>query len=172
MLTRIIGTEVLRDLSAFVGALETMFGGFRERAQKTYELLQDARARRSSWSRRRSRTRCARRRTSWTGCRPSPCRWPGWCSTGCARPALPRLSAERADVAADALAEAGDAPADRGRAAACTPTAFVLAARDRRMRDRFTGAHPEVPLAEVPALATDVHDLDGLRSVGRALAAD
>jgi len=34
-----LGTEVLRDLSAFVGALETMFGGFRERAQKTYELL-------------------------------------------------------------------------------------------------------------------------------------
>ena len=39
MLTRIIGAEVLRDLSAFVGALETMFGGFRERAQTTYELL-------------------------------------------------------------------------------------------------------------------------------------
>ncbi len=85
--------------------------------------------------------------------------------------ALPRLSAERADVAADALAEAGThqlteavlrVHADR----------FVLAARDRRMRDRFTGAHPEVPQAEVPALATDVHDLDGLRSVGRALAAD
>src|SRR5690348_7948320 len=39
VLTRIIGTDVLRDLSAFVGALETMFGGFRERAQTTYELL-------------------------------------------------------------------------------------------------------------------------------------
>ncbi len=38
-LTRIIGTEVLRDLSQFVAALETMFGGFRERAQTTYDLL-------------------------------------------------------------------------------------------------------------------------------------
>jgi hypothetical protein len=38
------------------------------------------------------------------------------------------------------------------------------------MRVRFTMAHPEVPLAEVPALPTDVHDLDGLREVGRAIA--
>ena len=45
-----------------------------------------------------------------------------------------------------------------------------LAARDRRMRDRFTSAHPEVPIAEVPALSTDVHDLDGLRRIGTALA--
>ena len=39
VLTRIIGTEVLSDLSQFVAALETMFGGFRERAQSTYDLL-------------------------------------------------------------------------------------------------------------------------------------
>ena len=37
--TRIIGGELLSDLSAFVTALESMFGGFRERAQHTYELL-------------------------------------------------------------------------------------------------------------------------------------
>src|SRR6266568_3793072 len=39
ILTRIIGTDSLRDLSAFVGALETMFGGFRQRAEHTYRLL-------------------------------------------------------------------------------------------------------------------------------------
>ena len=44
------------------------------------------------------------------------------------------------------------------------------AVRDRRMRDRFTSAHPEVPLVEVPALSTDVHDLDGLRRVAGAMA--
>ena len=37
--TRIIGGELLSDLSAFVTALESMFGGFRERAQHTYDLL-------------------------------------------------------------------------------------------------------------------------------------
>jgi anion-transporting ArsA/GET3 family ATPase len=41
VLTRIIGADVLKDLSAFIGALETMFGGFRERAQATYDLLKD-----------------------------------------------------------------------------------------------------------------------------------
>ncbi len=37
--TKVLGGELLRDLSSFVSALESMFGGFRERAQHTYELL-------------------------------------------------------------------------------------------------------------------------------------
>jgi hypothetical protein len=37
------------------------------------------------------------------------------------------------------------------------------------MRDRFTSAHPDVAVIEVPALAGDVHDLDGLRAVGQSL---
>jgi len=36
---KVLGGDLLRDLSAFVAALESMFGGFRERAQQTYELL-------------------------------------------------------------------------------------------------------------------------------------
>ncbi|HLY33063.1 MAG TPA: ArsA-related P-loop ATPase, partial [Jatrophihabitantaceae bacterium] len=36
---RILGGDLLRDVSSFVAALESMFGGFRERAQHTYELL-------------------------------------------------------------------------------------------------------------------------------------
>jgi len=45
-----------------------------------------------------------------------------------------------------------------------------LAEREARLRERFTAAHPEVPTAVVPALSTDVHDLDGLRQVGTLLA--
>jgi anion-transporting ArsA/GET3 family ATPase len=37
--TRVLGGELLTDVSSFVSALETMFGGFRERADQTYELL-------------------------------------------------------------------------------------------------------------------------------------
>ena len=33
--TKIIGSDLLNDLSSFVAALESMFGGFRERAQQT-----------------------------------------------------------------------------------------------------------------------------------------
>ena len=34
-----LGGDLLNDVAAFVSALESMFGGFRERAQQTYELL-------------------------------------------------------------------------------------------------------------------------------------
>ncbi len=40
-LTRILGAQVLRDLQRFVAAIDTVFGGFRQRAQRTYSLLQD-----------------------------------------------------------------------------------------------------------------------------------
>ena len=42
-LTKIIGAEVLTDMKAFVAAFDTLFGGFRARAQRTFELLQDRR---------------------------------------------------------------------------------------------------------------------------------
>src|SRR3954452_1500165 len=39
-LTKILGAQVLRDAQTFVAAFDTLFGGFRLRAQKTFELLQ------------------------------------------------------------------------------------------------------------------------------------
>src|ERR1700723_3628843 len=39
-LTKILGAQVLKDAQTFVTALDTMFGGFRERAEATYRLLQ------------------------------------------------------------------------------------------------------------------------------------
>ncbi|MFC6344975.1 ArsA family ATPase, partial [Nocardioides hankookensis] len=39
-LNKILGTQVLRDMQTFVAAFDTLFGGFRQRAQKTFELLQ------------------------------------------------------------------------------------------------------------------------------------
>src|SRR6202042_409426 len=39
VLTKILGTQVLKDVQTFVSALDTMFGGFRERADYTYQLL-------------------------------------------------------------------------------------------------------------------------------------
>ena len=40
IISKILGGQLLRDISAFVAALDTMFGGFRERAEATYQLLQ------------------------------------------------------------------------------------------------------------------------------------
>ncbi|WP_324275793.1 ArsA family ATPase [Blastococcus brunescens] len=77
IISKILGGQLLRDISAFVAALDTMFGGFRERATATYERCASP-APGSSSSPRRSPMRCARPPTSSTGCRPSRCRWPAW----------------------------------------------------------------------------------------------
>ena len=36
-----LGAQLLTDLSGFVAALDSMFGGFRQRADETYRILQD-----------------------------------------------------------------------------------------------------------------------------------
>ena len=40
VITKIIGAPMLRDVQTFIAAFDTMFGGFRERAEDTYRLLQ------------------------------------------------------------------------------------------------------------------------------------
>src|SRR5580698_7758648 len=42
VLNKVLGGQALKDLSLFVSSLETMFGGFRERADETYKLLKEA----------------------------------------------------------------------------------------------------------------------------------
>jgi anion-transporting ArsA/GET3 family ATPase len=44
-----------------------------------------------------------------------------------------------------------------------------LGARERRVAGAFTSAYPAVPVVEVPALPVDVHDLEGLRRIGESL---
>jgi len=39
VLNKILGNDLLLNVSAFIASLETMFGGFRERAELTYQLL-------------------------------------------------------------------------------------------------------------------------------------
>jgi hypothetical protein len=79
------------------------------------------------------------------------------------------LSAARAELAADALAE--KAPDATLAQAALRVHAEIAAAaeHDARMTKRFSSAHPKVPLVAVPALPTDVHDLDGLRTIGELI---
>jgi anion-transporting ArsA/GET3 family ATPase len=167
VLTKIIGTDALRDLSAFVGALETMFGGFRERAQHTYQLLSTPG---TAFVVVAAPEPEALREASYFVDRLSEQDMPlaGLVLNRVRFSLAPGLSAERAEVAADALTEHDGHPL---AAAALRVHAerVTLAARDRRMRDRFTSAHPDVAVIEVPALAGDVHDLAGLRTVGKAL---
>ena len=51
-----------------------------------------------------------------------------------------------------------------------TDLAAVAARHEGHVR-RFVAGHPGVPVSTVPASATDIHDLEGLREVGAALGA-
>jgi hypothetical protein len=75
--------------------------------------------------------------------------------------AVPSLSAADSLRAAAAIAEAHP-----GASAALRVHAALMqqVVREQRMSARFTRAFPAVPYVEVPALPTDVHDLDGLRT--------
>jgi anion-transporting ArsA/GET3 family ATPase len=170
ILTRIIGTDALRDLSAFVGALETMFGGFRERAQQTYRLLSTPG---TAFLVVAAPEPDALREASYFVERLSEQGMPlaGLVLNRVRFTLAPGLSAERAEVAAAALDEQGT-HATTAAVLRLHAERIMLAGRDRRMRDRFTSAHPDVAVAEVPALPDDVHDLDGLRAVGQALSGE
>jgi anion-transporting ArsA/GET3 family ATPase len=168
VLTRILGGEALKDLSLFVSSLESMFGGFRERAEHTYRLLKEPG---TSFVVVAVPERDALREAAYFVERLSAERMPlaTVVLNRMHRSGATGLSVERSMAAAESLAEEGSAPlaaavlrvhADRMRTAAA----------DHRMAERFTGAHPEVPVVEVAAQAEDVHDLDGLRAIGAELA--
>jgi anion-transporting ArsA/GET3 family ATPase len=219
VINKVIGVQLLRDVQTFVAAFDTMFGGFRERAQKTYELLQtpgtaflivaspepDALREASYFIERLAEDRMplaglvvnrVHEVDHKTGHEVDH-------KTGHEvdhkaghevdhkaghevdhkaghevdhradheaghESGASTLSAARSQAAAETLTERGEHPltaallrlhADR----------MQLAAREARLREHFTSAHPTVPVATVPAQSEDVHDLEGLGLVGDAL---
>lgn len=171
VLDRILGGELLRDVSSFVTAMETMFGGFRERAQQTYQLLK---APGTAFVVVAAPQIAALREASYFIERLDEESMPlaGLVVNRVQPPAPPGLTAARAQAAAEQLRDAAQ-EADRLAAAALSAHVEATAARDAQQRliARMGVAHPGLATIQVPALATDVHDLDGLRDVGAALAA-
>jgi anion-transporting ArsA/GET3 family ATPase len=207
VLTRVLGAQVLRDVQTFVSALDTMFGGFRERADYTYRLL---RAPGTAFLVIAAPEPDALREASYFVERLAQEGMPlaGLILNRVHGSPAARLSAARSLAAAETLQAAdngssGDGSADYGAAdygaadygaadygaadygaadygaaAEHGPHALAIAAlrlhaermqltaAERRVSEHFTTAHPHVPVAEVPDLADDVHDLAGLRAVG------
>ncbi len=187
VLTKILGTQVLRDVQTFVSALDTMFGGFRERAEYTYQLL---RAPGTAFLVVAAPEGDALREASYFVERLDTERMPlaGLILNRVQRLPAAQLSAARSLAAAEVLQAAGPNGAPAGQAgsedtaenAARVLTIAALrlhadrmelAAVQRRAAEHFTAAHPLVPVAEIPAQPEDVHDLDGLRLIGQAFAA-
>jgi anion-transporting ArsA/GET3 family ATPase len=170
VLTRMLGNDLLGNVSAFVAALETMFGGFRERAEQTYELLK---APGTAFVVVASPEPDALREASFFVERLQQERMPlAGVVLNRVHRAAPGLSAQRAAAAAERLAEANQtAETELATAALAVHAEMAEAAQhDLSMIGRFGAAHPEVAQRTVPALATDIHDLAGLRQVGDALA--
>ncbi len=167
--TTIIGGQVLSDMQAFVSAFDTLFGGFRQRAQRTFELLQ------------------APGTAFLVVAAPEP---------DALREAayfVERLSAEHMPLAGLVVNRASSDPGGPLTAAAAMSgyeqlrdatdpmsrmTAGLLrlhadrkliVEREARLRSRFATAHPDVRTVVLPALPSDVHDLDGLRHIGQLL---
>ena len=168
VLTKILGAQLLTDLAAFVGAVDTMFGGFRERAEATYALLKDPG---TAFVVVAAPERDALREASFFVDRLEQDGMPiaGLVLNRVQEVRAPELTAEEASTAATRLAE------DDPRTAALLrlhADRLRNAERQERLARRFTAAHPEVAVTEVYALAEDVHDLDGLRAVGTMLARD
>lgn len=182
VLGKLLGTGLLRDVQTFVAAMDTMFGGFRKRADATYQLLQ---APGTAFVVVAVPERDALREAAYFVERLAADRMPlaGLVLNRVHGSAVSRLSAERAGAAAELLderrrsAEESSAPAQDASTSELAAGLLRLHAermrvleRERRTTDRFTAVHPKVPVAEVPALPGDVHDLTGLRAVGERLA--
>jgi anion-transporting ArsA/GET3 family ATPase len=168
VIAKIIGASVLQDVSQFVAALETMFGGFRERAQATYDLLK---APGTAFVVVAAPERDALREAAYFVERLAEERMPlaGLVVNRVHRSQVRSLTAERSVAAAQTLEAAGGSPLASAVLRLHAERVW-LQVREQRMAARFTTAHPGVPVVEVAAQPGDVHDLDGLRAVGADLA--
>ncbi|EME16378.1 ArsA family ATPase [Rhodococcus triatomae] len=162
----IIGSQMLSDASAFVQSFESMFGGFRERAAHTYELL---RADGTHFFVIAAAEPDALREASFFVERLSSEGMPlAGLVLNRTHPTLSSLPADHAASGADHLKEHGEHPLAAAVLQIHAERAKT-AQRELRLLGRFTGAHPRVPVVGVPSLPFEVSDLDGLRAVADQL---
>jgi anion-transporting ArsA/GET3 family ATPase len=165
---KVLGAQLLTDLSGFVAALDSMFGGFRQRADDTYRILQDPQ---TAFLLVATPERDAVREAAYFAERLVAERMPlaGLVLNRMHHSDVSGLSAEQSEEAAAALEAAGDQQmtADALRIHA---TLIRQTEREIGVAATFTDAFPQVPAAEVTAQPADVHDVDGLRTIGALLA--
>ncbi|MGC4779363.1 MULTISPECIES: ArsA family ATPase [Micromonospora] len=163
---KVLGAQLLTDLSGFVAALDSMFGGFRQRAEQTYRILQ---ARETAFLLVAAPEPDAVREAAYFAGRLREEQMPlaGLVLNRVHRPAAD-LSAAESLAAAERLAAAGghEGTVEVLRAHAALAQQAV---REDQVAARFTEAFPAVPAVSVAAQPADVHDVDGLRTIGEAI---
>jgi anion-transporting ArsA/GET3 family ATPase len=164
---KVLGAQLLTDLSGFVAALDSMFGGFRQRAEQTYRILQ---ARETAFLLVATPEPDAVREAAYFAGRLGEERMPlaGLVLNRVHRTAVTEPTADQSLAAADRLTEMGghETTVETLRVHAALAQ---QAARERRVAAVFTDAYPLVPTVAVTAQPADVHDVDGLRTIGAAI---
>lgn len=168
-LSTILGSQMLSDAAGFVQSLDATFGGFREKADRTYALLKRHGTQFVVVS---AAEPDALREASFFVDRLSEERMPlAGLILNRTHPMLCSLPVERAIDGAETLEST---PADTD-----TPVSQELALavlrihadrastskREVRLLSRFTGANPHVAVVGVPSLPFDVADLEALRAI-------
>ena len=162
----VLGGQMLNDAAQFVRLFEEMFGGFRERAQATYELLREPGTAFVVVS------ICeadSLREASYFADRLRAERMPlAGLILNRTHPPLARLLLATAEVAAEKLERTAPLTA-----AVLGIHADRLATRaaELHMRARFDRVHTDLPIIEVATLASDAHDVPALREIGLRLTA-
>ena len=167
VLTKIIGAQSLTEIQQFVAALETMFGGFRARADETYRMLS---APGTAFVLVATPESGALREASFFAERLATERMPlaGLVVNRVHQVNAVSLGAGRAISAAEDLEAAGTHPATAALLRLHAER-VELVAREAQLVEGFVRAHPDTPIRRVPALAADIHDLKGLRAIGTSL---
>ncbi len=169
--TSVIGGQMLSDAGQFVKLFEDMFGGFRERADATYQLLRSSG---TSFVVVAAPEPDALREASYFADRLLTERMPlAGLVVNRTHPPAAALSQTAASGALEFLGESdGDERVELAEAVLTRHLDLLSGrAQERKLQNRFVRAHPKLPVAEVPALAFDAHDLADLRGIAAVLTA-
>jgi anion-transporting ArsA/GET3 family ATPase len=161
-LSTVLGSQMLADASAFVQSLDATFGGFREKADRTYELLK---RRGTQFVVVSAAEPDALREASFFVDRLSREKMPlAGLILNRTHPTLCALTVERAVDGAVEL-EADDPESLAAAVLRVHADRALTAKREVRLLSRFTGANPSVAIVGVPSLPFDVSDLEALRAI-------
>ena len=166
-LNKVLGSEILRDLQTFVAAFEALFGGFRQRAAQTFELLSSEH---TTFLVVATAERDALREAAYFVDRLTEEDMPlSGVVVNRIHTTDVTLSAERALALAEDL-DPDEAPVEIEALRRHASLRRVID-RESLLLSRFSATRPGVRQALVEALPSDVTDLASLRRVGALLAA-
>ena len=162
-MSAILGSQLLSDASSFIQSLDSTLGGFRERADRTYDLLK---RRGTQFVVVSAAEPDALREATFFVDRLSAEGMPlAGLVLNRTHPMLSSLSVERA---LDSAAELDSAHSEEALTAAVLrihADRGQTAKREIRLLSRFTGANPHVAVVGVPSLPFDVSDLTALQAI-------